>query len=342
MPILNKNNNVEVENYKNFLSNNNACAMQDIMWSKVKPLWKSEVVYIEDNNEIIAACHILFEKVPLFNSHLMYISKGPVCDMYNIDLVNKLLLECDELIKKYKVFLCILDPEVKYDSKLFKLYTDNGYIVSDTKGNIQPINNMVLNIKDKSIDELFKSFSEKTRYNIRLATKKNVKVRYSNNEEDLKIFYELYKTTTIRDKIGCRPYNYFLNMLNAFKNNIRIYISSHDDDNLSAAIALKYTNKLFYIYGASSNEKRNLMPNYLMQFEMIKWAKECNLDLYDFGGVKVLSNDNGLYKFKIGFCKVDGVTSYIGEIHKVYNKSIYFIYIYILPVITKLKKLFRK
>ena len=152
----------------------------------------------------------------------------------------------------------------------------------------------------------------------------------------------MYKITAIRDKIGCRAYEYFETMLDAYnEDTVRIYIAKHEEDFLSAAIAFNYGKELFYLYGASSNEKRNLMPNYLMQWEMIKWALETNCTKYNFGGVLNLDKNNGLYKFKSGFCKKDGVTEYIGEIDKVYDKKIYFVYTKILPKIKKIKRSIR-
>ena len=78
---------------------------------------------------------------------------------------------------------------------------------------------------------------------------------------------------------------------------------------------------MWYLYGASSNEYRNVMPNYLLQWEMIKWAIERGARVYDFRGVSGdLSEDNplyGLYRFKRGF---NGeFTEFIGEMDLVYN-----------------------
>ena len=56
------------------------------------------------------------------------------------------------------------------------------------------------------------------------------------------------------------------------------------------------------------------MPNYAMQMEMIRWGIETGCSTYNFGGVLNLSPDNGLYKFKVGFCKEKGLEEYIGEI----------------------------
>lgn len=348
MPILDKKNKEQVEKYNEFVRTyENASVMQDMNWANVKTSWIQECIYVEKNEKIVAAMSILLEKIPFLNSYLMYAPRGPVCDLNDIDLVNRLVKEAHGVAKKYNAFLLKFDPELIYDEKIEKLYKENGYVVlskdADKDELIQPRFNMILNVKDKNEDELFKSFSEKTRYNIRLSGRKGVKVRYSNSTEDLKSFYELYKITTLRDKIGCRAYEYFENMLKAYDpKNIRIYVASHENQDLSAAIALNYGGKLFYIYGASSNEKRNLMPNYLMQWEMIKWAIETKCNFYDFGGVLILDEQNGLYRFKIGFCKNDGVTEFIGEINKVYKPFIYFLYSKMLPKLKKIKRKFRK
>ena len=83
------------------------------------------------------------------------------------------------------------------------------------------------------------------------------------------------------------------------------------------------------------------MPNYAMQWEMIKWALETKCTNYDFGGVLNLDSNNGLFRFKSGFCKKEGVTVLIGEIDKVYDKKIYFAYSKVFPKVKKIKKFFR-
>ncbi|MEG1059061.1 MAG: peptidoglycan bridge formation glycyltransferase FemA/FemB family protein [Clostridia bacterium] len=348
MPILDKENKEQVEKYEKFIKNYNlASAMQDLSWGKLKFTWIQEAVYLEEKGEIIAAMTILLEKVPHINSYLMYAPHGPVCDIYNIELVEKLVKEADNIAKKYNAFALKFDPEVIYDETLEKKYINKGFKIigkgADKDEVIQPLYNMVLDIENTTEDNLMKRFSEKTRYNIRLSGRKGVKVYHSRSKEDLQIFYAIYKVTTLRDKIGCRAYEYFEKMLEVYgEEHLRIYIAEHENDKLSAAIALNYGGKLFYIYGASSNEKRNLMPNYAMQWEMIKWGLETGCKKYDFGGVIELDKDNGLFKFKNGFCKKEGVSEYIGEITKVYNQKIYLLYSKVLPNFKKMKRKFRK
>ncbi|MDP4094849.1 MAG: peptidoglycan bridge formation glycyltransferase FemA/FemB family protein, partial [Bacillota bacterium] len=77
---------------------------------------------------------------------------------------------------------------------------------------------------------------------------------------------------------------------------------------------------------ASSNEYRNVMPNYLLQWEMIKWSLESGCEIYDFRGVSGdLDESNplyGLYKFKKGF---NGkFTEFVGEMDYVFKPLIHF------------------
>ncbi len=348
MPILDKENKEQVEKYNEFLRNSPYTRLtQSLEWGKVKSDWKQEAVYLEEDGKITAGMTLLLEKVPKLNSHLMYCSRGPVCNQTDIETIKKLVSEADTIAKKYHAFCLKFDPQVEYSDKLYNTFLQNGFKVSKKNADhdklIQPLHEAVLNIEGKTEDELLKSFAEKTRYNIRLSKRKGVEVYYSRDEEDLKTFYELYKITCVRDKIGCRAYEYFKRMLDAFdEEHLRIYITKHEQDKLSAAIAINYGEEMFYLYGASSNEKRNLMPNYAMQWEMIKWGLEKKCKIYNFGGILHLEKNNGLYKFKTGFCKEEGILHYIGEIDKVYNKLIYFCYNTILPILKKIKRKFRK
>lgn len=90
---------------------------------------------------------------------------------------------------------------------------------------------------------------------------------------------------------------------------------------------IDYGNKVWYLYGASSNEHRNLMPNYLLQWEGIKYAIGQGKDVYDFRGVSGVLDEShpqyGLYRFKKGF-NADFVE--FMDMHKIYNPIIYFLF----------------
>lgn len=343
MPILNHSDLKKVEEYQNFVRTSPyANATQDLAWEKVKEGWTGEQVYLEENGKIVAAMSLIIRRV-LGNFSLMYAPRAPICDFHDKEMVKRLLEEAKPLAKKYHAFLLRFDPELPRLPELEEEYRQMGLRVRndgcDKFDLIQPRYNMILKLDEPTFEELMPHFSEKTRYNIRLSARKGVTVHWSRSEEDLKKFFELYEITAVRDHIGHRPYEYFKRMLHAYENSdlLRIYIAEHEGEALSGAICIHYGNKTWYIYGASSNNKRNLMPNYAMQAEMIKWGIENGSEIYDFGGVFILDKTNGLYKFKEGFCRREGATEFIGEFDQVYNPFLYTGFAKILPQIQRLR-----
>ena len=107
-------------------------------------------------------------------------------------------------------------------------------------------------------------------------------------EEPLKL-HKIYKTA---EEIAEKSINAIERMLEAYdETKLRIYIAEHEGQALAAAIATNIGGELFYVYGASSNEKRNLMPNYAMQMAMIRWGIEtgCKTSFRTCGQGKNLS-----------------------------------------------------
>lgn len=275
-----------------FLQNNpKTNFMQSPEWARVKTEWKNEFITVEDENgNIKGTMSILLRKVPFINRHIMYAPRGFVCDVHDKETLKELTIKAQEIAKKYRAFIFRLDPDVlQSDEELKKIITELGY---KTKKNIKNIGQVLqpkyvfrLNVKDKTEEELLQSFESKTRYNIRLAGRKGVTVRQG-TRDDLKIFYDIMKTTGSRDDFFIRPLSYFQKIYDEMgEKHARIYIAEFEGEPIAAAMPIYYGNKVWYLYGGSSNKHRNLMPNYLIQWEMIKWAIEEKCDWYDFRGV---------------------------------------------------------
>lgn len=128
-----------------------------------------------------------------------------------------------------------------------------------------------------------------------------------------------------RQDITYRPKDYFLRLFNAFPPEaVTLYETrTPEGEVLSSAIALSFNQKCFYIYAASSNEKRNLRPNYQMNNEAIKDAIEQGYTQYDMGGIYEVDNSGGLYSFKKAFCGESSLLEMIGQFDWVYNPEVY-------------------
>ena len=176
---------------------------------------------------------------------------------------------------------------------------------------IQPPDTTILDLT-KSDEELSAAMHRKTRYNIRYAEKSGVRVREASADE-LPAWYKLYQTTAVRDKIAIHSEAYYRRVLEKSapfsqkdeKPCVKLYLAEHEGDLLAGIIVLFYKKRAVYVYGASSNEKRNLMPAYLLQRHAVRVARGAGCTAYDFYGIPPTDDPrhpmHGLYRFKTGF-----------------------------------------
>jgi lipid II:glycine glycyltransferase (peptidoglycan interpeptide bridge formation enzyme) len=172
---------------------------------------------------------------------------------------------------------------------------------------VQPPDTVILDL-GKSEEELLEGMKPKWRYNVRLAEKKGVRVQ---RENDIDSFYEMYKETASRDKISIHSKEYYLKMLDAGllagvdSPKIMLLIARHGGEAIAGIIVALYGGRAVYLYGASSDKKRNFMPAYALQWEAIRAAKEAGCTEYDFFGIPPSEAPAhpmaGLYRFKTGF-----------------------------------------
>lgn len=169
-------------------------------------------------------------------------------------------------------------------------------------------------------EEIFSRMHSKWRYNIRLSEKKGVLIkRYFGDDPEItqKIdnFYQLTKETNARDGNSCHAKSYYLDLIKFSAERINsgkdvplisLYIAEHDGDAIAGIMTLFSHDEAVYLYGASSNSKRNLMPNHFLQWTAIKDAKAYGSKYYDMYGIPPEGKDenhpmHGLYMFKANF-----------------------------------------
>lgn len=341
---LDLNNENEVKRFNEFLRNSKYARFpQSIEWTKVKRNWDHEIIYVEEEGKIVAGIVILIKKIMGYS--LFYAQEGPICDLEDYDLVEKLMKEVDKVAKEKNAFVLAFDPDFRVNSTVRQKYISMGYKVTSDKDDykqssiMQPIYDFELEFKDRTLDEVLNSFNSKTRYNIRLAERKGVKVEYGRDEELVKRFYKLHQITCERSKIAIREYEYYKNLVDVMGDKIRVYIASHEDDDLFGGICISSGIETFYVYGGSSNIKRNYMASEKTLFEMIRWGIENKTEKFNFGGFMHKDETSGLYRFKVKFTGEEGLVRKIGLIEKPYKPFIYFMYKHVLPIRNNLKNI---
>jgi lipid II:glycine glycyltransferase (peptidoglycan interpeptide bridge formation enzyme) len=163
--------------------------------------------------------------------------------------------------------------------------------------------------------EVLGAMKSKTRYNVRLASRKGVKV-YQGSSDDVEIFNQLAAITGERNRFGVRSPEYHRAAYNLFAphDQAALFLAEYEGQPLAGVMVFGLGCTAWYFYGASSNERRNLMAPYAVQWEAMRWARARGCTTYDLWGVPDEDEERlesqftgrgdglwGVYRFKRGF-----------------------------------------
>jgi len=175
---------------------------------------------------------------------------------------------------------------------------------------IQPPDTVLVDLTPP-LDEILTAMKPKCRYNIGLAEKRGVVI--SEQDDNIEVFYLLLKETALRDGIAVHNIEYYRALFEESRNKnsqtvptqLRLYIARHENDDLAGIVTLFRGKQATYLYGASSNIKRNLMAPYALQWKAMRDAKAYGCTVYDLFGIPPDESPGhpmaGLYRFKTGF-----------------------------------------
>jgi peptidoglycan pentaglycine glycine transferase (the first glycine) len=244
---------------------------------------------------------ILFRKLP-FGFTVGYIPKA--------NFAPSLWPEIDPVCKQNRAIFLKLEPD-SWEGENPAPIT-NYSLLNTSPHNIQPPRTIIIDMKS-SEEEILARMKQKTRYNIRLAEKKDVTVR---PWDDLEAFHKMMLFTGGRDGFGVHSFEYYQRAYGLLhpKRMGELLLAEYQGKPLAALFVARAGNRAYYLYGASTDEERNRMPTYLLQWEAMKWAKAHGCQEYDLWGVpdeeeatleaNFESRHDGLwgiYRFKRGF-----------------------------------------
>jgi peptidoglycan pentaglycine glycine transferase (the first glycine) len=262
--------------------------LQTTNWARLKNRfgWSSERVWLKLDGSLVAGAQILYRSAVMGLFKIGYIPHGPLVNWEDDKQVEVLISQIDESAFKNGAGLVKMEPllwqdEVGAESWQRICQTHDLLITEDT---IQPPRTIIVDI-GSSEDEILAAMKSKTRYNVRLSARKCVTVREGSGE-DLHTFANLMQTTGQRDGFGIHAPEYYATVFSLFApNKATLLIAEYENKPLAAAMITALGDTAVYLYGASSNEERNRMPAYAVQWAAIRWARAHGCTRYDLWGV---------------------------------------------------------
>ncbi len=337
------------ERFDNFIA---ACEYRSFLqtwgWGDLKATtgWTPHRIAIQsEDGQILAAAQILERSLPGVHRSLFYCPRGPMFDLTHPELFQTLMAEIGEFARTRGAMALKIDPAIRLanDAYMSMLRTHGFSLVpvrEDAFGGTQPKYVMALDISEDE-EAILARFKSKWRYNIRLAERKEVTVQTDCAREDIDAFYDVLVETCQRDGFKVRSRAYFYDMYDLLiaTGGGGLFLTRFGDEVIGGAIALTCGDTAWYVYGASSNRQRNRMPNHLMQWEMMKWAKARGCTVYDMRGVAKQDNVDsplqGLNRFKEGFDAQ--YIEYIGEWDLIYSPVWYHLFSVAEPLVRRLR-----
>jgi lipid II:glycine glycyltransferase (peptidoglycan interpeptide bridge formation enzyme) len=286
--------------------------LQSWAWGELKARfgWRVRRVAVDGG-----LAQVLFRSLPGGLGTVAYVPKGPLADYDYVGPFRALLDAIRPLARKERALCLKIEPELEDTPALTEQLRALGLRPSPQV--IQPRRTILVDLTADR-EELLRRMKQKTRYNVRLAARKGVAVR-AGSEADLASFYDLMEATAQRDGFGIHARGYYeaAHRLFVEAGQGRLLLAEYEGQLLAGLVVLGVgggSGTACYMYGASSDEHRNLMPTYLLQWEAMLWAKEQGYQEYDLWGVPdedeatleaefTKRNDGlwGVYRFKRGF-----------------------------------------
>ena len=334
--------------------------LQTWEWGDIKEKygWEKEFkVWRDEQDAIIAAAMILKRTVRfiknLISFRVLYIPRGPLF-MKEDDATRKQVLDdLQEYAREQRAVFLKIDPEVitytgipgdqeevtHPEGVAFQAELEQRkWIFSNDQ--IQFRNTVVIDLAPGE-DDLLAAMKQKTRYNIRLAERKGVKVRQA-EPADFSLLYDMYLETSLRDGFIIRERAYYQDVWQLFSSHkmAQAFLAEVEDEAVAGLFLFFVGKQAWYFYGMSTDRHKEKMPNYLLQWEAMRFAKNHGISTYDLWGApdEFEPSDRlwGVFRFKQGLG--GSVQRTIGAWDYTSRKLLYFLYLQVLPKVLNITR----
>jgi peptidoglycan pentaglycine glycine transferase (the first glycine) len=301
--------------------------LQTAAWGRLKSAFGWQVECVQAG---AAGALVLFRRLPLGYT-VAYIPRGPVPS--SVEALESLLPELDRLCRSKRAAFLKIEPDAglgDWDSAAVERI---GFRAS--RHTIQPPRTVLVDLQAEDEERLAR-MKPKTRYNIHLAERHGVKVSPS---DDLAAFGRMMGITGRRDSFEVHSQEYYRQARLFFEpsKGCELFLARYREEPIAGLMVFAHGNRAWYLFGASTDEHRDVMAPYLLQWEAMRWARQRGCTQYDLWGIpdedeaaleaQFAKRQDGLwgvYRFKRGFG--GSIWRAAGAWDRVYHRPVYAFY----------------
>ncbi len=307
-----------------------AHVLQQSAWGVLKAAygWQADCVALTEHDQIVAGALLLFRALPFHLGTMAYLPLGGY--VTNDNHWPDLWKAVDSCAKRHHAAFLKWEPGIfqhqpEPDFGRFKFHP--------SPQTVQPPRTILIDIASDD-EAILARMNQGTRRKIRQSLKNDIHYD-EGTHDDVAKFTTMMQTTGSRNEFGVHAPSYYQLAYDLFvPKDAALILAEHEGDPLAGIMVFAAGKTAWYLYGASSNVKRNLMATYGVQWKAIQWAKARGCTVYDLWGIpdedeatleaQFESREDGLwgvYGFKRGWG--GEVVRSAGAWDKVYNPLIY-------------------
>lgn len=256
----------------------------------------------KDDAKLVATALVTIDRTKL--GVVAYVPYGPVLDWSNKKLAEKVFAELKERARFERADILRIDPRIEISSELTNFLKKHGY--QEAPHFIQAQYDWVINLKNKTEEELLTDTRKTTRYLVRKAQGIGVRVKWSRDPKELPVFLDLLDETAQRQNFVGQGRSYLTKQFAVLAEAgiARLVTASYEGRTLAAAIVMFYGDNASYVHGASITGG-DIPASYLLQWEIVRKAKEEGFLWYSLWGIAPNEDQrhplHGVSLFKKGF-----------------------------------------
>ncbi len=334
---------------------------QSRQWAEYKRLdgWHTYFVGLDQNGKIKAAALLLSKEIPIIKKRAFYAPYGIIINYKDLELLRSFTKNIKEYLKEKKALFLKIKPYLSiqeldnsgnyiqggYDNrKCIDILRSLNYIEMD---NYVDSNTFYkLDIKNKSAEDILNNMDNATKDTILTNEKKAIYTRDIDSSEfdtiieiinnssnkvnfikkNISEFFEIFNEDKLLNikllEIDIDKYMKSAQTKAEFEEAKQLEYEFAHKVIVGCIVSICYGKEVTTICSIIQDRFKDMLMQYNMYYEVIKWAIDNNYELYNFNAINsYLNNENELYQLYKGFN--GNIVKLLGEFDLIFNTFIY-------------------